>query len=179
MTWLFACWVMLKCFFGIFRFFFKKLNLKKKSFRNNISVKEFGSRSGLTFLSGLIWVQTVCKGYQQTTKVATSGERVKLWWKGLKTPDHHQLVLTFKTQITRAAEEILILRLGRGFIWNTKSYILWKIIAKFRMTTASDLLSTLRFKDWKRVLRILLHVYSICRIVAGLHSMSDYRSRGP
>ena len=27
-------------------------------------------------LSGLIWVQTVCKGYQQTTKVATSGERV-------------------------------------------------------------------------------------------------------
>ena len=28
-------------------------------------------------LSGLIWVQTVCKGYQQTTKVATSGERVK------------------------------------------------------------------------------------------------------
>ena len=24
------------------------------------------------------WVQTVCKGYQQTTKVATSGERVKI-----------------------------------------------------------------------------------------------------
>ena len=28
-------------------------------------------------LSGLIWVQTICKGYQQTTKVATIGERVK------------------------------------------------------------------------------------------------------
>ena len=28
-------------------------------------------------LSGLIWVQTVFKGYKQTTKVATSGERVK------------------------------------------------------------------------------------------------------
>ena len=28
-------------------------------------------------LSGLIWVQTVCKGYQQMTKVATRGERVK------------------------------------------------------------------------------------------------------
>ena len=28
-------------------------------------------------LSGLIWVQTVCKGFQQTTKVATGGERVK------------------------------------------------------------------------------------------------------
>ena len=27
-------------------------------------------------LSGLIWVQTVCKGYQQMTKVVTSGERV-------------------------------------------------------------------------------------------------------
>ena len=26
-------------------------------------------------LSGLIWVQTACKGYQQTTKVATSEER--------------------------------------------------------------------------------------------------------
>ena len=25
----------------------------------------------------LIWVQTVCKGYHQTTKDATSGERVK------------------------------------------------------------------------------------------------------
>ena len=29
------------------------------------------------FLLGLIWVQTIRKGYQQTTKVATSGERVK------------------------------------------------------------------------------------------------------
>ena len=28
-------------------------------------------------LSVLIWVQTVCNGYQQTTKVATSKERVK------------------------------------------------------------------------------------------------------
>ena len=28
-------------------------------------------------LSGLIWVQTVCKDYQQMTKVATSRERVK------------------------------------------------------------------------------------------------------
>ena len=28
-------------------------------------------------LLGLIWIQTVSKGYQQTTKVATSRERVK------------------------------------------------------------------------------------------------------
>ena len=27
--------------------------------------------------SGLTWVQTVCKGYQQTTKVAASKERIK------------------------------------------------------------------------------------------------------
>ena len=27
----------------------------------------------------LIWVQTVCKGYQQTTKVATSKERVNTY----------------------------------------------------------------------------------------------------
>ena len=29
-------------------------------------------------LSGLTWIQTVCKGYQQMTKVATSEERVKV-----------------------------------------------------------------------------------------------------
>ena len=28
-------------------------------------------------LSGLVWVQTVCKCYHPTTKVATSGDRVK------------------------------------------------------------------------------------------------------
>ena len=46
---------------------------------NIISVKQLGSRSGRTFCqvwSGLIWVQTVCKGYQQMTKVTTSEERV-------------------------------------------------------------------------------------------------------
>ena len=32
------------------------------------SVKQFGSRPDI--LSGLIWVQTVCKGYQQTTLVS-------------------------------------------------------------------------------------------------------------
>ena len=29
-------------------------------------------------LSDLIWVKTVCNGYQQTTKIAASGERVNL-----------------------------------------------------------------------------------------------------
>ena len=31
----------------------------------------------LHVLSGLLWVQTVCKGYQQMTKVALSKERVE------------------------------------------------------------------------------------------------------
>ena len=31
------------------------------------SVKQFGPRSGPTFWSGLIWVQIVCKRFQQTT----------------------------------------------------------------------------------------------------------------
>ena len=30
-------------------------------------------------MSGLIWVQTVCKGYQHTTKVAASRERVNVF----------------------------------------------------------------------------------------------------
>ena len=34
-------------------------------------------------MSVLIWVQTVCKGYQQMTKVAASKERVKLSLRGL------------------------------------------------------------------------------------------------
>ena len=34
-------------------------------------------------MSVLIWVQTVCKGYQQTTKFAASKERVKLSLRGL------------------------------------------------------------------------------------------------
>ena len=35
-------------------------------------------QSGSNFLLGLIWVQTVCKGYQQATKVAISRLRVNL-----------------------------------------------------------------------------------------------------
>ena len=55
-----------------------KLTFSKKVFQEqHQSVKQFGSRSGLTFFSGLIWVQTVCRGYQQMTKVTTSGERVE------------------------------------------------------------------------------------------------------
>ena len=40
--------------------------LKKIFWEYQLSVKHFGSRS---CPSGLIWVQIVCKGYQQTTLV--------------------------------------------------------------------------------------------------------------
>ena len=38
-----------------------------KFLKNSSSVKQFGSRSGAMEMLGLIWVQTVCKGYQKTT----------------------------------------------------------------------------------------------------------------
>ena len=50
---------------------FFKITSSKHSFRNTISVKQFGSRSGASptkISSVLISVQTFCKGYQQTTK---------------------------------------------------------------------------------------------------------------
>ena len=74
----FACFCCLWSFFVFFFFFLFLINFFKKDFQEySQGVKEFGSRSGLTFdiLSGLIWVQTICKGYQQMTKVATSRER--------------------------------------------------------------------------------------------------------
>ena len=76
--------------FFVVCWFFSKSNFSKNSFRNMIwvsssldpdpvfqeydqSVKQFGSRSGPTFLSSLIWFQTLCKSYQQTAL----GDRVK------------------------------------------------------------------------------------------------------
>ena len=61
-------------------YFFQKFSFFKKFFlEHNQSDKWFGSRSGPTFveISVLICVQTVCKGYRQTTNVAASKERVK------------------------------------------------------------------------------------------------------
>ena len=57
---------------------FKKKNLNLSSLKVSFvytikSIKQFVSRSDPTTSSGLIWVQTVCNGYQQT---ATAGERV-------------------------------------------------------------------------------------------------------
>ena len=50
-----------------------KINLSENSFRNTISVKQFW-----ILISTDTLVQTVCKGYQQMTKVATSKERVNV-----------------------------------------------------------------------------------------------------
>ena len=51
---------------------FFKINFFKKLFQEHYqSIEQFGSRSGRTFC------QTVYKGYQQTTKVDASKERVK------------------------------------------------------------------------------------------------------
>ena len=60
------------CFFVVCGFFFSINFFQKKIFQEyHQNVKQFGSRSGQ------IWVQTVCKGYQQMIKVDTSEERVK------------------------------------------------------------------------------------------------------
>ena len=65
--------------------FFKLLIFLEKKFRNTIRVSNslgiflkksleitLEYQTVWTFLSGLIWVQTVCIGYKQVTKIATS-----------------------------------------------------------------------------------------------------------
>ena len=47
----------------------------KNSFRNTIRVQK-GIQIRTDAVSVLIWLQTVCKSYQQTTEVAASKERV-------------------------------------------------------------------------------------------------------
>ena len=46
-------------------FLLKNYIFAKNSIRNVISVKQFWIQIRLDVLSGLIWIQTVCKGYQQ------------------------------------------------------------------------------------------------------------------
>ena len=47
--------------------YFQNKTFSKNSFRNTIRVS-----NSLDILSGLIWVQTVCEGYQQTTQVGNN-----------------------------------------------------------------------------------------------------------
>ena len=53
---------------------FSKSTFLKNSFRNTIRVS-----TGLDPDQDLIWVQTVCKGYQQKTKVSANKEMVKFF----------------------------------------------------------------------------------------------------
>ena len=48
---------------------FFKINLFQNSFRNTIRVSNSLDPDLADILSGLIWIQTVCNGYQQTTLV--------------------------------------------------------------------------------------------------------------
>ena len=61
------------CFFVVWIFFIFKLTSFKKIFHEYHQSVQIRSN----ILSGLIWVQINCKGYQQMTKVTTSGDRVK------------------------------------------------------------------------------------------------------
>ena len=72
----FACWVIFYTFCCLLIFF--KITFFKNLFQeeNYQRVKWFESRSGTTLMLVLIWLQTVCKGYQETTKVPASNERV-------------------------------------------------------------------------------------------------------
>jgi len=45
----------------------------------NLSVKQFGSQMRPHVLLGLIWIQTVCKGHQRSSKFIASGKRVKMY----------------------------------------------------------------------------------------------------
>ena len=60
-------------------FFFKIIFFSKNYFRNTIRVS-----NTLDHSVSLIWVQTVCKGYQQMKKVATSSERAVTYPVGLE-----------------------------------------------------------------------------------------------
>ena len=62
----------LACFFSSTVFFFFKSTLSKISLRNTIRVSNSLNQDQAGVLSGLIWVQTVCKCYQQTTVIGNA-----------------------------------------------------------------------------------------------------------
>ena len=58
--------------------FFSKLTFsKKKSYKNTIRVSKCWLQIRPHVLLGLIWVQTLCKCYQQTTKSPQAGKEVR------------------------------------------------------------------------------------------------------
>ena len=57
--------------------FFSKLTFSKKKLRTLPEFQMVWIQIRMGVLMVLIWVQTVCKGYQKTLENATSMERVK------------------------------------------------------------------------------------------------------
>ena len=78
-----SCPILTLCMLGNFVCLFcRLLFFFKSTFSKNLSgipseCQTVWNQIRPDILSDLIWVQTVCKGYQQTTIIATSGERIK------------------------------------------------------------------------------------------------------
>ena len=92
---LISFWIFKYCFYNSFTHYYCAIfySLDAGLFQYHPGGKQFGSRSGPTKclgpnslqglsaankMSGWIWVQTVCKGYQQTTKVGKELNAKKL-----------------------------------------------------------------------------------------------------
>ena len=73
----FVCFFFVVCGFFLINFFQKNLS------RIPLECQTVWTQIRPDVLSGLIWFQTVCTSYQQTTKVAISGERVKVLLRGV------------------------------------------------------------------------------------------------
>ena len=73
-----ACWVIFHAFAVVCSLFFK-INFFQKILSVTLSeCQTIWIQIRTDILSVLIWVQTVCKGYQPMTKVPASKERVKI-----------------------------------------------------------------------------------------------------
>ena len=68
-TYLNAYFISSSCFFCRLLIFFQNHLYSKNCFRNTIRGSKSLNQIRPDFLSGLIWFQTVCKSYQQTTLV--------------------------------------------------------------------------------------------------------------
>ena len=73
LAWLLACWVILHAFYVSPAEFFK-IYIFKEFFWEYDQCQTLRIQIRTDILSVLIWVQTVCKGYQQTTKVTVQGK---------------------------------------------------------------------------------------------------------
>ena len=75
---LFTCWVILHTFLSYMDFFLNLL-FQKTLIGIPSEYQTVWLQIRPYILSGLIWIQTTCKGYQQMTKIATSWERAYIF----------------------------------------------------------------------------------------------------